>query len=424
MGRTAIYMIVGFSAIFLYFGTQMSDVKFQAMENSIVYYEHTQRMGIAEAAANFACAEIFQDTSWRTGFSDVSFNGGTFSVTTKDTTERTRIVTATGTYQDSTQSIRIILRPSSFSKFAYFSGNDPSSITWQTGDTVFGPFHSNTNIYTSGKPVFMDKVTVQGRVVKSSGSNPKFYGGVETGVSVPLPSDLSPIKDSALVDGSYTETTTANDTMWAVFKGDSITLTAKGGVPTTFLTSDLAPNGTIVFKGYVLHVSGTVSGQVSIASLETSITTTETTYDWRGRPRTTTTTRDYGGSVLIDDDIVYADDPQTNPSSTDILGLIADNSILVADNDANNDDGVTIQAAMFSKNEGFGAENYASRPDAGQIRLLGGITQHNRMAVGTGGGWGGSTGFHKSYHYDTRLKNMFPPAFPTTGVFEIVSWYE
>ncbi len=394
MGRAAIYMIIGFSTIFLFVGKNMTSVSVQALDNALTYYEGSQRYNIAGAGAGLACTQLFLDKTWRTGYSNVSFNSGTFTVTVTDTTlQRVKIVSR-GTYQNASNTVIVVLQPSSFSKFAYFSDNEPSTITWQTGDTVWGPYHSNTKLYASGTPVFNGKVTTKNG---KSGGTPKFNGGYETGVSMPLPTDLAPTKDSAIARGRYLATI---DTVWATFNADA-TITVKVGsaAATTTALTTYAPNGVIAFEGAVLRIKGTVSGQVSITTL--------------------TNGAGKGGKVFIDDDIKYKTNPRSNPSSTDLLGIIATKEILVANTAANNSGGIDIQATLYSQTKGLGAENITSGGLKGSIRLLGGTTQGERQIVYSGG-----DGYTKSYYYDDRLMGMSPPGFPLTGGFEIVSWLE
>jgi hypothetical protein len=125
----------------------------------------------------------------------------------------------------------------------------------------------------------------------------------------------------------------------------------------------------------------------------------------------------------LDDDVIFSEDPRTHSGSTDLLGIIAQNEVLITDNEANHDD-INIQASIYCENGGFGAENYDSRPVSGNINLLGGIIQHTRRAVGTFNSYGPASGFSKRYKYDERLMVASPPMFPGTGSFEIVSWLE
>ena len=200
-------------------------------------------------------------------------------------------------------------------------------------------------------------------------------------------------------------TFTKHDTVYLTFANDSVRYkyTYKG-TETTAKTSTLAPNGTIFADNAVLRIQGTVEGQVTVGASSSSSS---------GK-----------GTIYIDGNIVYKTDPVTNPNSTDLLGIVAQNNVYVTHNTANND-GITIDAAIFAQNGGFGAQDYDSwYTDGAYIHLLGGLTQKSRLAVGTFGGLYGMTGFYKDYRYDNRFTSVAPPNYPNTGGFEIVSWYE
>ena len=117
-----------------------------------------------------------------------------------------------------------------------------------------------------------------------------------------------------------------------------------------------------------------------------------------------------------------------HPGAPDMLGLCADSAIIISDNANNNtadNHGVDIQAALFSLNAGLGAENYNSGGPRGMIRLIGGISQKERAPVGNLNSDGSiKNGYSKSYKYDERLMVQSPPYYPTTGSYEILSWYE
>jgi hypothetical protein len=109
-----------------------------------------------------------------------------------------------------------------------------------------------------------------------------------------------------------------------------------------------------------------------------------------------------------------------------MLGLCATDSIVITRN-TNNANNITIQAALFSLTKGLGAEQYdnSNYGTRGRINLLGGVSQKQRAAVGTLAGDGSvATGYSKSYRYDDRMMNQNPPFYPTTGSYEILSWYE
>jgi len=84
---------------------------------------------------------------------------------------------------------------------------------------------------------------------------------------------------------------------------------------------------------------------------------------------------------------------------------------------------VTITAAIASNGGTFTTQNYAYGAKLGTLTVSGSIAQEWRGAVGVsfGGGDPHTTGFTKSYGYDSRLKNTAPPKFlqPVTTAFSI-----
>jgi hypothetical protein len=192
-----------------------------------------------------------------------------------------------------------------------------------------------------------------------------------------------------------------------VFSGDSVkyrfwskasdySYPYTGSTPPPFTTvpaNNFAKNGVLYVKDMTLRIRGTVKGQFTLASNK---------------------------DIYIDDNLIYKSDPRTNPSSTDMLGIVSDKNIYVSDNAPNQSD-IDLHASIYCKNGGFGAENPGGRPNSGELRLLGGIQQHKRLLVSNP--WP-EHGFSKRYSYDNRLMLASPPYYPGTGIFEIVSWQE
>jgi hypothetical protein len=253
----------------------------------------------------------------------------------------------------------------------------------------------------NGNPVFWGKATNKLGITKSpASSKPQFYGGYQTGIDIQMPSDFNPLKNAAQSGGKYL---TGMD-LTITFNSDG-TLTVKegAGVPTRVPLSTYAPNGALMVNGGNIRIKGTFTGQLTISAQAGGV---------GGK-----------GKVYLDSSVTYAHDPQSGPSS-DLLGVCAEDSVVISDN-SNNSHGIDIEASVFSLNKGMGAEHYATGPTRGRINLLGGVSQKQRAAVGTIDGSGNViTGYSKSYRYDDRLMNQSPPYFPTTGSYEILSWYE
>ena len=167
--------------------------------------------------------------------------------------------------------------------------------------------------------------------------------------------------------------------------------------------------GVIHFSGNV-GISGTVNGRITLYA---------------------------NGSIMILDDLRYSNDPVTGVCR-DILGLISDKDIVIADNAENTpqkvgsitmtvDDtkDVYIQGVLMAIGTSFRVENWGSGPTSGNnclgavagrgcIYLAGGIIQQSRGPVGSSSG----AGFGKQYSYDHCAVVNPPPYFPTTGRFQ------
>ncbi|GJQ21534.1 MAG: hypothetical protein HBSIN02_18890 [Bacteroidia bacterium] len=410
MGRTSILMVMGFNVIFALMGFSLSRVSEEAVKNYSLYYTNAAVHNIAASAANIAANQIFFTPNWREGYSNVPFAGGTYSVQVKDLPNRRIQITArattqgpdetTGAYENKEATIIIVMQPSSFSKFAYYSVVE-GGIYWITGDTVWGPFHTQSKLSVSGNPVFYGKVTAKNGLFKSpSSSKPKFYGGFQSGVSINLPSDMNPLEGAAQSGGRYF---TSGAEVSLTFNADGTVTWKEGGNPAvTEPLSTFSPNGVIFAKNTNIRIKGTLKGRVTISATGSS-----------GAAK---------GNVYLDDNIVYSTDPN-DPNCDDMLGIAVDNDVIITDNAANNNS-INVHASIFCRTGGFTAQNYNTRPVAGTINLVGGIQQYQRGPVGTFSGGTINHGFQKNYRYDMRLMTDLPPFYPTTGSYEILSWYE
>jgi hypothetical protein len=178
--------------------------------------------------------------------------------------------------------------------------------------------------------------------------------------------------------------------------------------------------GVITFTGNT-GVSGTIRGRVTLY--------------------------DHNGSFVILDDLRYADDPALGVCA-DILGLLSDDNIVVADNSINTPQNIKtsggtlykslddtqdmyIQAVLMALNTSFTVENYSSGPynalscqgsidGRGCLYVTGGIIQADRGPVGMSNGYG----YVKRYSYDRCAAVNPPPYFPTTGRFTDNRYFE
>ena len=299
--------------------------------------------------------------------------------------------------------IAIFANSMPLSKYFWYT-DDEKGVFWITGDTVWGPMHTNKTLKTKGSPVFYGKVTAYQGISPSpwtAQSHAEFYGGWEVGVEVPMPTDMTPLVTAANTGngGAPVNTKCKYDIETTFdFQADgSVIRTVSGNPADTVMVADIAPTG-VLYSTADVRVKGVFNGQLSIYSDQ---------------------------EIWIDDDLTYADDPLSNPNSDDILGLVAKDFINVTDNAANNSD-VNIQAALLALEGSFRAENYNTRPVGGELNLTGSVAQYFRGPVGTFSGSGTlHSGFSKRYRYDGRFNVMSPPKFPTIqGSLRLVDWWE
>ena len=175
----------------------------------------------------------------------------------------------------------------------------------------------------------------------------------------------------------------------------------------------------------VIHVTGTVG----VSGLLVGRVTLRTT-----------------GTAVVLDDVRYGTNPATTGRCVDVLGLLSETDVVVADNMLNDqvdsdfngtaaadrrllDDSkdLTLHAVVMALNKSFRVEKYDQGPTTGNpcngtergrgcLALLGGLIQQARGAVTTFTATSG-TGYLKQYTYDRCANLRPPPYFPTTGRF-------
>lgn len=418
-GKASILMILGFNLIFMVVGYNYSKMLERAVDNEVYYIDRNVAHNIAVSGANLAANRIFLSKTWTTGYSNTPLFGGNFTVQVQ-TSGLNKIITSTGVFRTTTSVVRVELRPSYYSKF----GNFYQTLTAYpaTGDTFNGPFHVNSNLVTYGTPVFNGKATSKlGLSLQGSPKDPKFYGGYESGIDIPLDFDTTGMRQAATSNGKVFKDTTNTGkdinielvfnsdatVTWRYSRNDGLN---KWTAPKTESISTVAPNGLIFVEKGNIFVKGTLSGQVSIVSSAKGSTKS--------------------GFVYQTDDLQYKTDPRTDPASTDILGIIAENSIRLIKTPETQGQDIITQASMFSKNGDIGPEDaLIDYPGfLGSWKILGGMIAKGLRVTARYGTVGGKTvpknGYMLNHTYDKRFLTFVPPNFPNTRMYEIVSWLE
>jgi hypothetical protein len=422
MGKASLIMVLGMSIMLIFVQLNISRRSTDATSNFIDYLNDAQLHELKTSGAEVALTILDRQPMTRGVVLDgnMAIGRGTY----KDSTYYAKVwidetgidsltVTSMTTHPnplkrtflssnkiDTSWTIIRLLR-AAFSQFPYYT-NLENGILWYTGDTLWGGnLHTQDFLKTSGTPIFYGKVTtLKGTTDKN---NPGFLGGYESPVNNPIPTEFTEIKQ-AQADGRATVYNT--DTLKLTFTADGKVNVRCGAINETKDVSVIAPQGLIISDGYDIRVKGTVVGRVTIAALVKS---------------------SKGGSVWIDDDLKLKT-TGLDPAVGDLLGVCADKNIVIAGNSSthsthvNDQDGVDIQGTFFARTGSFSAQYYESRMVDGRktLRLLGGIIQNSRGAVGQTDG----SGFKKSYRFDPRLARARPPFYPLLNVYRILSWWE
>jgi hypothetical protein len=145
----------------------------------------------------------------------------------------------------------------------------------------------------------------------------------------------------------------------------------------------LPANGAVYVNNGYLDISGTLKGQLTVAT---------------------------NRSIYVVGNLLYSSNPRTDPLSGDLLGLVAQNNVYIGRDAPYN---VEVDAYIVALNTSFGVENYSGALK-GTLTLYGGITQYRRGPVGTFNSTTGAkvSGYTKDYYYDGRLLNATPLYFP------------
>ena len=302
---------------------------------------------------------------------------------------------STGSYKGRSRISSLTLRQISCARFGYFSNFENQLYWWWTrpvwfvtGDLLEGPVHTNDQLNIYGDPVFDGPVSSVSDTINyyhggPPDDNPDFVQSLTLGapsMQLPTAADIVNTTRTAAqqADGVYL---TGNTQITLVSDGTmNLTNTNKGWVNQNMTLP--ANSALFVDNGYV-DISGVLNGQLTVGT---------------------------NSNIYVVGDILYNNDPQADPASTDMLGLVSQNNVYV-DSTAPYD--LEIDAYIVALNTSFGVESY-DYGLKGMLTILGGITQYRRGPIGTFNATTGDkiSGYTKDYRYDSRLSGIAPAYFP------------
>ncbi len=440
MGKSTIIYVVGLTTLLLLYAVTITDTSTRAVANAAEYYARTSSHSVAVAGANIGTHRVLMGTDSVASFTG-SMNGVTFAVMIDSAgppgTKRVQSVSTTtyyGRMGESTLHDTVVatFQRLTFSRYGYFSNAEvnrymsPSSDTtsgeqvWKvSGDSLFGYAHTNSRWNLGGRPYFDEKATAfnppQTKLVDGLYA-PVFNGGTEWGISVPRPATAlgnleslaSSALPSALFSGSDVGLTFFADGRVRV-RIPALTGTARDD---TLPLAGLMPNGVFAVEGGDLRVVGTYRGQATLVAISGAMSTK--------------------GNIWIDGNLVAATDPSSDPSSTDMLGLVAERMAYVTTIDPvtgtliprDGSSVVSVQAAVYSQRGILAAQSYDSLPPSGRFSLFGTLTMNAAALLGVAVEETLQHGFHFTIRYDSRFRTAMPPGFPVSDKYVLVSWWE
>lgn len=385
-------MVMGFIIILTMYITNMSRRSVRAVDNMVDNYVRIKAHQIAISGMNIAASKLYQNFSWRSGMSNIPFQKGNLSIYFGAATDTVEVIVVSA-FRGYADTVRAYFAGSgSFTDYTAYT-DDENGMAWTPGDTVWGPIHTNDvlNHQNNSSIVFYGKVTA-GKNIASPPKNAKtkFLGGYEVGVYLPTVSSINGLINAAGA-GGYTFPS-PSDTMKLEFKaGGNVVVwqnsTAVYPDPGINIYS-LAPNGAIYSAGIVEIIGGIVNTTPMGAVVSS------------------------GSNIIFRDEVYYADNPETNPNSDDMIAFAATDYIYFDNQTKSN---WYMQAVLMAANQSLSATVMNKN---GTFNYYGSYYQKRR------GNAKMFQSFNKKYKYDVRLRDKRPPFYPGMSNLKLISWWE
>lgn len=437
MGKSTIIYIMGLTLIVGMALNNISHNSVKSVDAYTAYYATTQVHNIALAGANIGTNLLLNAGSAPANFG-LTFFGGADSViylanvpqplwVTLQSVSVTNMADKNGnSFRDTVEGV---FKHVQFAKFTWFTESEVNGYIdengnkgpyygqddWKiSGDSVWGPAHTNNHFNLWGTPFFHDKITASLAAQIAGGSAPVFNGGFQWGIQKKRPNTTAlEARLTAAAGYYYDGNTNGGKDVALTFLDQNVRVQIPpggGGKDTTMPIAAFAPGGVVVVKNADLRLKGTYSGAITVAAFSGTGATANK------------------GNVWIDGNVVAKVNPANVPSSSDMLGIVAGRmAYITQDNSRNASSTLNIQAAVYCQNGELTAQNFWQIPVSGRVNLFGGVTQISAGSLGVfnpGPPIQFLNGFAYSIHNDPRFETMQPPHFPYSDSYELVSWWE
>jgi len=414
-GKGSLIVVLGAVIIFSLFQLKLSRSVLSSTDNFNYQFVKTSVHENALSAMNLGIQDIWQNKTTSASYNIISDACTSEVVITPVGADSVKARVTSWAYGYSEDALSNNRQKIQDSIYAYFSYTIPisryfwftqseGSVYWISGDTVWGPLHTNGVLRTAGEPVFYGKVTAYQGISPNPYSwqnHAHYHGGWEVGIKIDIPTDMTHLYNAAAVGNGGAAINTKcfydQDASFEFIADGTVIRQVGTDPPDTVTVSSIAPTG-VIYSYADVRVKGTLNGQVTIYSQD---------------------------DIWIDDDLIYGENPLENTSSDDYLGLVARDYVYVTDNAANQSNCI-IHGSIMAINNKFQAQNYDTRSPSGTLTVLGSIIQKYRGAMGTFNSYTKQilTGFQKNYRFDNRLRSNSAPYFPFIRQLYLVSWWE
>ncbi len=443
MGRSSIIYVIGLTLIVGLVLNNISHNSLSSMDTYTTYYGATRVHNIAVSGANVGTSYLLKYAAFPANFG-VDFFGGHDSVTYFANTPKADWVTLrsvslvdmviTSTMQPEKiglpfrDTVEGVFRHVTFAKYSWFTETETNGYVgpngangpfygandWKvSGDSLYGPVHTNGSFNLDGTPYFQQKVTSGHAPNYGPSANP-IWPGIDYPVHLtrPTPANLEhDLEAAAALGGGLLDETAGSKDVALTFTNDQVRIQIPpngSSRDTTMAISALASNGVIVVKGADVRIKGTYQGDITVAAFGSGAANK--------------------GNVWIDGDVVAKTNPATNPASTDMLGIVAGRMAYITEDDSRSSSSVlNLQAAVYCQNGELTAENFWNIPVSGRVNLYGGVTQLTAGSLGVfnpGPPLSFLNGYSYSIRNDPRFETQQPPFFPTSSSYQLVAWWE
>ncbi len=352
---------------------------------------------------------------------------GTYRVTVTPNgvfgSSRRFIISVKGTSGQVSRTVNATIQTDNFARFAYFSDTEHYGQGWWrtpvwfiSGDQIWGPTHTNGHYHVSGSPTFYDSTASTDNFLTYyhgglPDDNPQFIGGLTMGADpIPMPSQAIALHNAGVQGG-------------IVYNGNTtIVLNSNGTMTVTNSQANCNPctgvakpaNNALYVAGGDLTISGILNGSLTVGSNRNIIIPDNLTYNTLP-----------AGSSFCPTGATVANDGSGRAcsSSADKMGVIAEKQVIISASAPYN---MEIDASVMAMDKSFLVENWDSGSAKGNLKVFGGIIQNQRGPVGTFNSNTNSisTGYGKSYIYDSRFTTSPPDFFPQTGDYLKLLWLE